>query len=118
MLPQERTTGLGCIPEGRSVIYQCTVYDSISIASTIWRGTPSAFSCPAVSSLIVLPHVNFELGVSATCGNLTAMSVGVSGSEYISRLTLTATTKLKKAVINCTLSGVVLIGSDTVSIGG
>ena len=33
------------------------------------------------------------VGVNGKCGGLTAMSVGVNGTEYTSRLTLNATTE-------------------------
>ena len=59
--------------------------------------------------------------MNITCGPLTVMSVGVNGTEYTSRLTLTATTELNGAMINCTLSTSidnVLIGSDTIKVGG
>ena len=116
MLPKERTSGLGCIPEGRTVSYQCTVVDSSNppIDVTIWIG--SAISC----SEGILLHMRFRPGMNITCGPLTVMSVGVSGTEYTSRLTLTATTELNGAMINCTLStsnGDVLIGSDTIKVG-
>ena len=116
VLPKERTTGVGCIPEGRIVSYQCTIIDTFGIAATIWRG--SAFSCLESSSQIVLVHSQYESGLLSECGNLTAMNVGINGTEYISRLTLTATTELNGTVISCTLSNVVLIGSDTLSVGG
>ncbi len=61
-------------------------------------------------------HSSFEPnGVSGSCGDLSAMSVGVNGNEYTSQLTLTATAEL---TINCTLSSVVDFGSDTVKTGG
>ena len=117
VLPVERTTGLGCIPEGSTVSYECTVSDTSNplIASTVWQG--SAFTCSL--SEINLRHSSFEPnGVSGFCGDLSAMSVGVNGNEYTSRLTLTATTELNGMTINCTLSSVVDFGSDTVKIGG
>ena len=63
VLPEERTTGLGCTPEGRTVSYQCTVTDPTNppIGSTIWRG--SAFSSCLESSLqIALVHSLYEIG--------------------------------------------------------
>ena len=57
-------------------------------------------------------------GVSGSCDDLTATSIGISGTEYTSRLNLTATTELDGRMIECTLSGVVPIGSDTIKIGG
>ena len=117
VLPEVRTTGLGCIPEGRTVSYQYTVTDSTNppIGSTVWRG--SAFNC-SYSSGISLLHSQFGSGVSAWCGDLIAMSVGVSGTEYTSRLTLNSTTELNEKMINCTFSSIVLIGYDIIKIGG
>ena len=103
VLPKERTTGLMCIPEGRTVSYQCIVTDQSGIGtSTTWRG--DVFNCPGSSPLITLPHSEFQSGVKNKCGNLTVMSVGVSGTEYTSRLTLTATTELNGRMINCTFA--------------
>ena len=112
------TIGHGCVLDGMSVSYDCIVTDVSSppIGSTIWLG--SAFNCPSASPQISLPHFQFVSGVSGSCGDLTVMSVGVNGREYTSRLTLTATTELNEKTINCTLSGVVLFGSDTIRVGG
>ncbi len=115
MLPVERTTGLGCVPEGRTVSYECTVTDDDGSRLTIWRG--SAFNCPSISSRIVLFHSLFD-GESGSCGDLSAMSVGVSGNDYTSRLTLTATAGLNGTIIECTRSGSVVVGSDTLKTGG
>ncbi len=117
VLPVERTTGLGCIP-GRTVSYECTVSDPSDppAASTVWQG--SAFTC-TLSRISFLHSSSFEPnGVSGSCGDLSAMSVGVNGNEYTSRLTLTATAELNGMTINCTLSSVVDFGSDTVKTGG
>ena len=112
------TIGHGCVLDGMSVSYDCMVTDPSSppIRSTVWLG--SAFNCPLASLQITLLHPHFGSGVSDSCGGLTAMSVGVSGTEYTSRLTLTATDELNGKTINCTLSGVVLEGSDTIRVGG
>ncbi len=111
MLPVERTTGLGCIPEGRTVSYECTVNDDDGGRSTIWRG--SAFNC--TSSRIFLSHPQFE--ISEPCGDLSAMSVRISGDNYTSRLTLTATAGLNGRIIECTRSGSVVFGNDTLRTG-
>ena len=114
IIPHERTTGQGCIAQGEIISYECTVDGG---AITVWRG--SAFNyCSAVS--IALLHSLFTQpdGVSGECGDLTAMSVRVSGTEYTSRLTLTATDELNGKKVNCTPNGVDLIGSDTIRIGG
>ncbi len=111
VLPVERTTGLGCIPEGNTVSYECTVTDD-GTRVTLWQG--SAFNCPSSSSVISLAHFLYEPhGVSGTCGDLSAMSVGVSGDNYTSRLALTATAGLNGTIIECTRSGSVVVGSDT-----
>ena len=120
VLPVERTTGLGCISEGRTVSYECTVTDPTDppIGSTVWQG--SAFTdCPGRSSRISLSHPLFEPNrESGSCGSVSAMSVGVSGNNYTSRLTLTATAGLNGTIIECTLSGSVVVGSDTLKTGG
>ncbi len=121
VLPVQRTTGLGCIPEGKTVRYECTVTDPLDppVASTVWLG--SAFTeCPGSSSRISLSHPLFEpTGESGSCGSsLSAMSVGVSGNDYTSRLTLTATAGLNGMTVECTLSGSVVVGNDTLRTGG
>ena len=115
MLPAERSTGLGCIPEGRTVSYNCTVTDTSDppIGTTVWQG--SAFT--RTMSEISFRHSSFEPN-EMSCGNLSAMSVGVNGNEYTSRLTLTATTELNRRNINCTLSSIVDVGSDPIKTGG
>ena len=118
ILPEERTTGLGCIPDGTTVNYECTVMDSNGFGLTRWLG--SALSCsgspPNVISLIHFDYVNGT--TSATCGDLSAMSVGVDGTNYTSRLTVTANTGLDGTMIDCTISGAVSEGSDTIRVGG
>ena len=113
VLPEERTTGLGCIPEGRTVIYQCTFHDASPTGSTMWLG--SALNC---TSPINLLHPESDTSVGAICNNLIrAWSVLNSGTEYTSSLRLTATSELNGKMINCTISNGV-IGSDTIRVGG
>ena len=59
-------------------------------------------------------------GESGTCGDLSAMSVGVDSTNYTLRLTVTANTGLDGTMINCTISHdhVLLEGSDTIRVGG
>ena len=116
-LPEERTTGLGCIPDGTTVNYECTVMDSDGIGSTRWVG--SAFSCSgSPPNIINLIHSDYVSGTNDICGDLSATSVSVVGTNYTSRLTVTANTGLDGTMINCTISGVVLEGSDTIRVGG
>ena len=116
VLPEERTTGLGCIPEGRTVSYQCTVIDSQGIGSTTWLG--SAFNCSDSSPRIIVLHSQFM--VAEHCSYLSAVGVLVNMTlmEYTSELTLTANAELSGGMINCTLSAVVAFGSDTIKVGG
>ena len=118
VLPEERTTGLGCIQVGRNVSYQCTVTDTSNppIASTVWSG--SAFQCPSTSNRISLSHSQFISMSTSTCGSLMAMALEVNGTNYVSQLILTATTELNGTTISCFLSGVTEIGSDELIIGG
>ncbi len=115
MLPVQRTTGLGCIQEGQPVSYECTVTDDDGNSSTLWQG--SAFNCPSGSDTISLNHSLYEPnGVTVTCGDLSAMSVGVSGNNYTSRLTLTATAGLNGRTIECSQSGMG-VENDTLKTG-
>ena len=43
--------------------------------------------------------------MGSDCGDLTAMSVGVSGTEYTSRLTLNATAELNGKMVVCIQNG-------------
>ena len=119
ILPEERTTRLGCISDGTTVNYECTVMDSLGIGSTTWRG--NAFSCsgspPNAINLLHSEYVHVP-GANATCGDLSGMSVGVDGNNYTSRLTVAANTGLNGTMINCTVSGVLLEGFDTIRVGG
>ena len=117
ILPEERTTGLGCIPDGTTVNYECTVTDTFGIAVTVWRG--SAFSCSgSPPNAINLLHSGYTFGESDTCDDLSSMSVGVDGTNYTSRLTVAANPGLDETMINCTLSGLILGGYDTIRVGG
>ena len=116
VLPQERTTGLGCIPSGRTVIYKCTVTDpsNSALGSTVWSG--SAFRCPTKSNRIMLAHSHFS--ETAECGGLQVEALTAAGNNYVSQLNLTATTELNIKNISCSLSGLTLVGSDILLIGG
>ena len=128
VLPEERTSGLGCIPEGRTVSYQCTVTDTsaasagdgstLPIGSTVWRG--SAVTCPNRMDEISLRHSAYdtEEGAKGTCGSLSALSVNVSGTFYTSELTLTPTFMMNGSVISCSLSGNFPFGIDHLKVGG
>ena len=123
ILPAEREIGLGCIPEGMTVSYECTVTDPTDspVANTVWLGT--AFNCHSAASAttnnrITLAHSQFQLGaVAGDCGDLSAMIIRFIGNEYTSRLVLTNTTGLNGMTVICTLSDKAA-GNDTVKIGG
>ena len=103
-----------CIQEGSTLNYECTVIDSHAFGSTVWQG--DAFQCLESLNQISLAHSQYESGVSGVCGNISAVSVGVSGSEYISRLKINSSTLNETTVINCTLSGAVLMESIVVHV--
>ncbi len=124
MLPVERTTGQGCIPEGRTISYECTVTDPQDppIASTVWQG--SAFNCPSASNAsnnrITLPNSQFRFQcTSGACGsNLFAVSNGRNGNEYTSVLTLVGVNAAMNGMnVQCSLGNAVH-GSDTLKVGG
>ena len=91
--------------------------DSAGTTFTLWQG--SAFNCSSSPpNAIILLHLVYEPGVNASCGDQSAMTVGVIDSNYTSRLTVTVNTGLDGTMINCTVSGMVLEGSDTIRVGG
>ena len=105
---------------GEMVNYTCTVVDSGGIGSSLWRGT--AFSCPGSSNLITLAHSSFNTsgGVRGMCnsGAITAESVGVVDNCYTSRLMVTVSVGLNGTTVECTLSGVRVVGSSTILLTG
>ena len=116
VLPEERTTGLGCIPERKNISYQCKVNDTTNrlTGSTIWSG--SAFHCPLHSNQINLLHSQFSEMRSVLCGTLMARLVREDGSCYESQLSLTATTELNGTTISCSFGP--LNESDSIVVGG
>ena len=115
MLPVERTTGLGCIREGRTVSYECTVNDNSGGSITVWRG--NAFNCSEMQ--INLFH-DARFGPTFDhCGTLLATIVNINNSEYTSQLNLTATADINGATLMCTVSGNNQEEfNDTISVGG
>ena len=104
---------------GEVVNYTCTIVDSAGIGSTFWRGT--AFNCPTSSNIISLTHSLFSTsGVSGTCTNgaITAESIGVVDNCYTSGLMVTASVGLNETTVECTFSGVRVVGSRTILIAG
>ena len=70
--------------------------------------------CSESINQIALSHSHYESGISAVCGNFSAVSVGVRGSEYTSRLTGNVSSEV---TINCTLGGVILVETIFVRVG-
>ena len=102
---------------GEVVNYTCTVVDTSNppIGSTFWRGT--AFNCPGSANVILLGHSSFSTsGATGTCtgGAITAESVGVVDNCYTSRLMVTVSVGLNGTAVECTLSGVRVVGSRTI----
>ena len=101
---------------GEVVNYTCTVVDNAGTGSTFWKGR--AFNCPP-SNIVSLSHQLFNIGGdSGTCGAITAESVGVVDNCYTSRLMVTVSPALNGTTVECTLSGVRVVGSRTILIAG
>ena len=112
-----------CIQAGDTVSIGCVAVDVPGVATTVWRG--SAFNCPdpdtpAGDNRITLTHsaYNDSGGTSAACGPLTAQSGTVTDNCYPSTLMFSATSDLDGAMVECSLSAVIPIGSSTLRIGG
>ena len=107
---------------GEVVNYTCTVVDTTGnppIGSSVWRGT--AFNCPGISNVISLSHPLFNASAaSGTCTNgaITAEGVDVVDNCFTSRLMVTASVGLNETTVECTLSGVRVVGSRTILIAG
>ena len=108
---------------GEVVNYTCTIVDTTGnppIGSTFWRGT--AFNCPGSQDEISLRHSSFNTsnGATGTCNNgaITAESVGVVDNCYTSRLMVTVSPALNETTVECTLSGVRVVGTRTILIAG
>ncbi len=127
VLPVERTTGLGCIPEGRTVSYECTVIDPSGASAgrlTVWEGSVIPVKCPsAASNQIMLSHAAFvtqqQQQPTVQCSALTATIIRANNTEYTSQLNFTATANLNEATLFCTVTGVdQAIFNDTIVVGG
>ena len=101
-----------CIHEGGTLNHECIVNDMLGTSATLWQG--EAFKCSETSNRIALSHSHYELGISGVCGNFSAVSVEVSGSEYTSRLTVNASSEV---TINCTLGGAIVVETIFVRVG-
>ena len=107
---------------GEVVNYTCTIVDTSGnppLGSSVWRGT--AFNCPGSSNEISLRNSLFiTSGASGACNNgaITAESVGVVNNCYTSRLMVTVSVGLNETTVECTLSGVRVVGSRTIQIAG
>ena len=104
-----------CIQQGIPLSHECTVIDTLGIGSTIWQG--DTFECIESSNQITLSHSRYKVGESGVCGNFSAMSIEVNGSEYTSRLTIYGSI-IETTTINCTLAGAILVQTINVKIGG
>ena len=116
-LPLERTGGSSCVPEGDTVVYQCTVTDiTMGGLTTIWRGT--AFNCS--QNRITLPHLDLGMSITESCSNgaLVGEGIGNISNDYTSQLSVMANSDLNGTTIECVLVPSTVIGSDTILVGG
>ena len=112
----ENGVSTGCMQEETTFTYECTVDDTIGIGSTNWLC--DTFMCTETSNQIRLTHSLYEMGESVVCGNFSATSVSVSGTEYTSELSFFGEFKLNGTIINCTYSGIELVKTIVVIVGG
>ena len=104
-----------CVHEGSTLNHECTVNDPTQGASsTVWQGETFKCSESTNHDQIALSHSHYESGVSGVCGIFSAVSVGVSGSEYTSRLTWNVSSEV---TINCTLAGTIVVETIFVRFG-
>ena len=101
-----------CIHEGSTLNHECIVTDTLGTSSTVWQG--ETFMCSETSNRIALSPSHYKSGISGPCGNFSAVSVGVSGSEYTSRLTGNVSSEV---TINCTLGGAIVVETIFVRVG-
>ena len=102
ILPVKRTDGSSCVPEGDTVVYQCTVTDiAMGGLSTIWRGT--AFNCSDTGNVISLLHSQYGMSFIQSCSNgaLVGEGIGNNGNDYTSQLSVTANRDLNGTTIEC-----------------
>ena len=113
------TTSIVCLQAGSTFYHECTVSDSSlnRLGSTIWTG--NTFNCSDLTNQILLPHYSYEAGVTSACGDFSAMSVSVQGTEYTSRLTFLGNSALLNGTrVNCTKSGTMLVETVIIRVGG
>ena len=104
-----------CTHEGSTIYHDCTVNDILGIGTTIWKG--DTFKCMDRNNQIILNHSGYSSGQRGVCGNFSAESLSVKGSEYTSRLIINGSVT-QMIRINCTLAGEVLVEAITVRVGG
>ena len=119
ILPLERTDGSSCVPEGDTVVYQCTVTDiTMGGLSTIWQGT--ALDCSDTGNVISLLHSQYGMSFTQSCSNgaLVDEGIGNIGNDYMSQLSVMATSDLNGTTIECIRTPSTAIGNDTILVGG
>ena len=100
-----RNFGPGCVEDGTSVNYTCTVVDTGTILSfTVWEG--SGFVCPPTNGIILEHFIYSTTGESESCtgGAFFAESVGVVENEYTSRLDVMASRSPNGTTIECNIA--------------
>ena len=118
ILPLEHTDGSSCVPEGDTVVYQCTVTDTTGGLSTIWQGT--AFNCSDIGNEIFLAHSRYGMNLILRCSNgaLVGEGIGNNGNDYTSQLSVIVNSDLNGTTIECVINPSTVIGNDTILVGG
>ena len=71
----------------------------------MWNGT--LFNCPSSNNSIILFHTQYISpgGIVRSCNNedvtIVGESIGVNGNNYTSRITVTGSSDLTRAIIKC-----------------
>ena len=87
------------------------------IGITIWMGSAFLNQCPENSDQITFSPSQFTEMMTVFCGTLKATPLYINGSNYVSQLSLRATTKLNGTTLSCSL-GPRTIGDDVITVGG
>ena len=83
-------------------IFECSVFET---GFTVWNGT--LFNCPSSNNKIILFHNQYTSsgGIVRSCNNedvtIVGESIGVDGNNYTSRITVTGSSDLTGAIIEC-----------------
>ena len=113
----------GCFKSNDTANFSCSLTDNFPISGTVWNGT--AFNCPHSNSIInnriYLAHSDFSEVAFGICNNgqIFAQSVGISGFQYTSMLSIILVTlDMNGSTIICSLLGGSMATTKILRVGG